>query len=138
MWSFGCRPKNSGGLESHHSRHKFLKVNIKMKIDKSKFKETIKEIFNEYNFMVKLKFSKLKIYNYYHIFELYISGYKDDGMPLLKLTVKTRLDETYFQLYSVNGLKKSYKDPNDLLNNIEKDINYFFVEKDNYTIDELK
>ena len=59
-------------------------------------------------------------------------------MPLLKLTVKTRLDETYFQLYSVNGLKKTYKDSNDLLNNIEKDIKYFFIQKNNYTIDELK
>ena len=109
-----------------------------MKVDKLKLKETIKEIFNEYDFMVKLKFPKLKIYNYYHIFELYISGYKDNGMPLLKLTVKTRLDETYFQLYSVNGLKKTYKDPNDLLNNIEKDIKYFLIQKNNYTIDELK
>lgn len=109
-----------------------------MKIDKSKIEETIKKIFNEYDFMVKLKFSKLKIYNYYHIFELYVSGYRDNGMPLLKLTVNTRLDETYFQLYSVDGLKKTYKDPNDLLNNVEKDIDYFFIQKDNYTIDELK
>lgn len=109
-----------------------------MKIDKSNFKETIKEIFDEYDFMVKLQFSKLKIYNYYHIFELYVSGYKDNGMPLLKLTVKSRLDETYFQLYSVDGLKKTYKDPNDLLNNIETDIDYFFIQKNNYTIDELK
>lgn len=109
-----------------------------MKIDKSKFKETIKKIFDEYDFMLKLKFPKLKIYNYYHIFELYVSGYKDNGMPLLKLTVKTRLDETYFQLYSVNGLKKTYKEPIDLLNNVEKDIGYFPIQKDNYTIDELK
>ena len=51
-----------------------------MKIDKSNLKETIKKIFNEYDDMVKLQFSKLKIYNYYHIFELYISGYKDNGI----------------------------------------------------------
>lgn len=109
-----------------------------MKIDKLKLRETIKEVFDEYDFMVKLKFPKLKIDNYYNMFELYISGYKDDSFPLLKLTVKSRLDEIYFQLYSVNGLKKSYKDPNDLLNNIEKDIKYFFIQKNNYTIDELK
>lgn len=125
-------------FDSLTDRHLFDRKYKKMKVDKLKLKETIKEIFNEYDFMVKLKFPKLKIYNYYHIFELYVSGYRDNGMPLLKLTVKTRLDETYFQLYSVNGLKKTYKDPNDLLNNIEKDINYFFIQKNNYTIDELK
>lgn len=109
-----------------------------MKIqDEPIFSEMIKRTFDEYEYMVKHKFPKLNIDNYYKTSELYVGGIKDECFPYLKLTTMERAGEIYFKLVTFDGIKRTYKEANDLLNNIEKDIKYFFIKKNTYKIHDL-